>query len=152
MNKYDRIESTRGCLQRYSLLSIVRVSNLNKSKEWIATLEACCEERSDEAISTRPIQSAMRSPRSLRLLVMASGHFLDDRAEITMLFFCLQGFSVPGVGGCPESAKVKKFTALESIFIFLDPPSNLKLLIINKLNKMELGTKHACHIAQSINI
>jgi len=83
---------------------------------------------------------------------MASGHFLDDRAEITMLFFCLQGFSVSRVGGCPESAKVKKFTALESIFIFLDPPSNLKLLIINKLNKIELGTKHACHIAQSINI
>ncbi|UCC40947.1 MAG: hypothetical protein JSV96_05800 [Candidatus Aminicenantes bacterium] len=50
MNKYYGIKSTRGCLQRYSLLSIVRVSSLSKSKELIAALELCCEERSDEAI------------------------------------------------------------------------------------------------------
>jgi hypothetical protein len=53
---------------------------------------------------------------------------------------------------CPENAKVKKFITLESIFLIHEPPFNPKLLIINKLNKKEFGTKHACHIALSINI
>jgi len=83
---------------------------------------------------------------------MASGHFLDDRAEITMLFFYIQGFSVRLDRSCPENAKVKKITTLESIFLLHEPPFNPKLLIINKLNKKEFGTKHACYIALSINI